>query len=258
MTDQSRGIVLILSSTMQSWGSDSKVAIRGSEDFPTLSAVIGLVRNALGAEEDRENWLSDATLSSRRDVSGSTLIDFHTIENALLSRNGSISTDPVTTMRSYLISTTFVSVLRFPGHDDMVDKVAQALQNPARPIYLGRRKCSLALPVFLGIVGEDTDDHTVLAEIPVYGVQNPAERSVTNSDCVQINYDPRATQKEFHHFQRRTTSDVPLWSKHNAGPMERSWGARTSHIVNMSPSDRLGFGPFAWKQLEKAVSELGS
>jgi CRISPR system Cascade subunit CasD len=81
--------------------------------------------------------------------------------------------------RYYLQDASFVAALS--GEDDLVDRVARALQSPHWPLFLGRRACPPAMPVFLGVASDDaatavraaplaerTDEDSlrVIAEVP--------------------------------------------------------------------------------------------
>ena len=124
-------LLLRLAGPMQSWGTDSKFDVRRTGREPSKSGVIGLVAAALGiARQDRQalQTLNGLRFGVRVDVA-------------------------YVTHRYYLSDAEFVAGLE---SDDraLLAQIAQALQAPAFPLYLGRRSCPPVGRVFLKISDE--------------------------------------------------------------------------------------------------------
>ena len=141
-------LLLRLAGPMQSWGTDSKFDVRRTGREPSKSGVIGLVAAALGiARQDRQalQTLNGLRFGVRVDREGALLRDFHTAR----PEKGT----PYVTYRYYLSDAEFVAGLE---SDDraLLARIAQALQAPAFPLYLGRRSCPPVGRVFLKISDE--------------------------------------------------------------------------------------------------------
>jgi CRISPR system Cascade subunit CasD len=109
----------------------------------------------------------------RCDKRGTRLVDYHTVGGgygypALLTARGKpkiSSGEPHTeeTWRHYLCDASFLVALR--GTSDVVDRLADAIQAPYWPIYLGRKSCLPSRPPFDG-VGNFPDLETALVAWP--------------------------------------------------------------------------------------------
>lgn len=155
-----RWLLLWFEAPLQSWGYDSKFSRRDTLEFPTKSGVLGLLLCAMGASgEQREllekfSSLKQTVLSfSNNKAKSSLLHDFQMIgagyedanpwEDLLIPKKAD-GKSPVgggtkMTHRYYLQNAVFSVLLEVPA--DMSENLANALQNPVYPIYLGRRCC---------------------------------------------------------------------------------------------------------------------
>ena len=145
MTDR---VVMLLTAPLQSWGGPAPgIYERPTETMPSLSGVIGIIANALGRRrtESIEDVAVGADLAVRADRPGRLLCDFHTIGTpgryALASNTGKQLANPVVTDRFYLSDAAFLAVYTPPPDGLSATDVLDALANPARPLYLGRRSC---------------------------------------------------------------------------------------------------------------------
>jgi CRISPR system Cascade subunit CasD len=82
--------------------------------------------------------------------------DFQTVLDTRRASNKA-NEDPVVTRREYLLDARFGIVLKLPS--EWAEKVALALQNPVWGIWLGRKCCIPAEPVYRGVW--DTEDDAV-------------------------------------------------------------------------------------------------
>ena len=160
-------VIMLLTGPLQSWGGPAPgVYERPTEAMPSLSGVVGIIANALGRK--RTDPIGDiaagASLAVRADRPGVLVNDFHTIGTpgryALVADSAKQSKNPVPTRRRYLADAAFLAVYTPPPHGKPAAEVLDALLNPFRPLYLGRRSCtpSERIAVSLTAVGKDPEE----------------------------------------------------------------------------------------------------
>ncbi len=162
-------LLLWLEAPLQSWGSDSKFGRRDTQAFPTKSGVLGLICSALGEGGEQRALLAEfaeldqtviSYVRSRRTTAGVTkqereplLRDFHMVGsgyddrdpwlNLLIPKTSegkkAVGGGTKMTYRYYLQDAVFAVALEVPA--DKAETIAQALQNPAWDVYLGRKNC---------------------------------------------------------------------------------------------------------------------
>ncbi|WP_166844623.1 type I-E CRISPR-associated protein Cas5/CasD [Isoptericola sp. BMS4] len=136
-------LLLRLAGPMQSWGSGSRFTVRGTDDAPTKSGVVGLLAAARGMRRtDPLESLLDLTFGVRADQPGTVERDFQTARAADGSRSYPL------THRYYLADAVFVAAVE--GDDDLIAGLDEALRRPAFPLYLGRRAFPPDGPVTMG------------------------------------------------------------------------------------------------------------
>lgn len=140
-------LLLRLAAPMQSWGSGSRFDVRRTEREPTKSGVIGLLAAALGRRRDESvSDLSALRFGVRIDREGTLLRDFHIAQKM---KNGKFDTSYVT-HRYYLCDAVFLAA--FESDDEaLMKRLEIALQNPAFPLFLGRRSCPPEGRLVLGV-----------------------------------------------------------------------------------------------------------
>ena len=157
-------LALLLDAPLQSWGSASRFQRRTTELHPTKSAVIGLICAAMGlakgSTEEQEVLPSLASLRMtsiampRYDVRRRTILktyrteDFHTVLKTRRA-SGKTSNDPVVTHRQYLADARFGVILA--GDRALLERVSTALQDPLWGVWLGRKSCIPARPLFVAV-----------------------------------------------------------------------------------------------------------
>ena len=164
-----RWLLLWLEAPLQSWGADSKFSRRDTLEFPTKSGVLGLVLCAMGASGEqiellaRFSNLNQTVLSFQYSkeffyLKAPLLHDFQMVgagydlnnqwqknfipkkaDGAPASGNKPGENGIKLTHRYYLQNAIFAVLLEVPA--DLTETIANALQNPVYPIYLGRRCC---------------------------------------------------------------------------------------------------------------------
>ncbi len=177
-------LLLWFEAPLQSWGSDSKFGRRDTQTFPTKSGVLGLLCSALGAGGEQREFLAEFAALNQTVISfvrgkqttdgglkqdrEPLLRDFHMVGSgydkqdpwtSLLIPKTSEGKPAVgggakMTYRYYLQDAAFAVVLEVPA--DRAEVIAQAVQNPAWDVYLGRKNCVPTDFIYRGIFDNET------------------------------------------------------------------------------------------------------
>lgn len=142
------------------------------QDFPSASALTGLIGNALGFnrwEGEKLQFLQDlliyGTRIDRRPAD--RIIDFQTAKLAKddkswttrgqpEGREGNSYTSPHLRYRHYDADAALCVALRLKSEAILtLDKIAEALAHPSRPLFLGRKACLPSQYLFGGFVEAD-------------------------------------------------------------------------------------------------------
>lgn len=136
-------LLLRISAPLQAWGYESKFETRRTSREPTKSGVIGLLASALGRSRDESvQDLNEISFGVRVDHEGELLHDYHTVK---LNESKTYVTH-----RYYLSDAVFLVGLE-SDKEELLQKLNNAVLNPAFPLFLGRRSCPPTLPLSLGI-----------------------------------------------------------------------------------------------------------
>ncbi len=156
-------LLIRLSSPLIAFGGETIDNFGVIRDFPALSMVTGLFANALGwdrGDDALHNRLQERLrMGARLEEPGSRLTDFQTAQlgandkawttwgAAEERRGGAASYDsPHLRFRDYHADLTALLAVRLEPADEAptLDAIAQALDRPQRPLFIGRKPC---LPV---------------------------------------------------------------------------------------------------------------
>lgn len=146
--------------------------------YPALSMITGMVGNALGYSHGDTDALDRLQkrlrYASRRDRAGTRKRDYQTVDlgseymdddlawttrgELQTRKGGSASSGTHIRLRDYWADSahTVALTLSPPEESPSVDAVANALQNPERPLFIGRKTCLPAVPLYLGRVRADS------------------------------------------------------------------------------------------------------
>ena len=172
-------LLLRLEGPLQSWGSRARWDVRDTSSEPTKSGVIGLLGCSLGCpvgDPRLEKLDAGLRFGVRVECPGAVLEDYQTITDFLPMANGgykksggvavslrSLESDPdarpatILSPRFYLEDAAFLVALEertSPSGERALPagltlaKIADALQAPAWPLFLGRKACIPTRPVF--------------------------------------------------------------------------------------------------------------
>lgn len=162
-------LFLWLEGPLQSWGERARWSMRDSATEPTKSGVVGLLACALGLDQDDDirELSRQLQVGARCDRPGILLKDYQTIQGPW----GTQLSD-----RYYLCDATFLVAVQ-SNDAALIERLANAVQNPVWPIFLGRKSCPPSHPPFAGM-GEYPTLKAALEAIPMTSTQK--------SDTVQV------------------------------------------------------------------------
>lgn len=141
-------LIINLTGPLQSYGNQASFDRRTTDDYPSKSAVVGLLAAALGyrRRDPRIKTLNQLHFAVRIDQVGIPLNDFQTVEWKPQTRK--------ITHRDYLQDARFVVALG-SSNGDWLDRLKAALAHPRFQLFLGRRANVPAGPLRTVIHDED-------------------------------------------------------------------------------------------------------
>lgn len=173
-----RHLLVSLESPLMAFGGETIDNYGVIRWFPSTSMLTGLLANALGwrrTERDRHQRLQDrlvfAARIDREPATGVRLTDFQTAQLSKKDqgwttrgvpegRDGGPNTydAPHLRYRDYFADMRVSVALRLEPEDETpaLDELAEALQEPARPLFIGRKPCLPSDALFGGFVQGDT------------------------------------------------------------------------------------------------------
>lgn len=171
-----KGVVLLLTGPMQSWGERAVFGQRDTLAHPTRSGIIGMIAAALGLARGADlSWADGLVVHVRADNPGLIMSDFHMVGGGYKPGTGMVTADGkprgggrpsgTITNRAYLADAAFAVTVHHDD-DDLVDQIEWALGHPHWPPFLGRKSCPPTHPVVLGVT--TTDGVDVLRSLPLY------------------------------------------------------------------------------------------
>jgi CRISPR system Cascade subunit CasD len=168
-------LLLRLRSPLVAFGGEAIDNLGVIRDFPALSMVTGLIANALGWDRGdasaHDRLQARLRLGTRLEVPGRRLTDFQTAQLAAGDkgwttwgrpeerRGGAASYDsPHLRYRDYHADMSALLVLRLEPAEEAptLQDVAQALDRPQRPLFIGRKPCLPTGRLVAGWVEADT------------------------------------------------------------------------------------------------------
>lgn len=168
-------LILRLASPLIAFGGEAIDNYGVIQDFPALSMVTGLLANALGwdrGDKAAHNRLQERLrIGSRLEQAGTRLTDFQTAQLGANDkgwttwgrpeerRGGPASYDsPHLRWRDYHADLTALVVLRLEPVEEApsLSDLAQALDRPKRPLFIGRKPCLPTGRLMAGWIEADT------------------------------------------------------------------------------------------------------
>ncbi len=193
-------LLLRLAAPLQSWGADSKFETRRTNREPTKSGVIGMLAAALGlrrSQTEELEALNKLRFAVRADREGQLLVDFH------IAKNPEKRNADYLTYRHYLQDAVFLAGIESQD-TEMLERLKNALEHPAFPLYLGRRSCPVTLPLVMGLrcgkLPEILEEEPALCErdtsesMRIIMDAEPGEYSAAVQKDVPVSFDPKHRQ----------------------------------------------------------------
>jgi CRISPR system Cascade subunit CasD len=184
-----RVVLMRLDAPLMAFGREMVDATGPTRGDPDVSLLTGLFANALGwrrEEAERHQALQDRLLHAARiDREGAALIDFQTAQLARTDKSwttrgvpegraGSAETykSPHLRYRHYCADAclTLAVTLRNPDAPPSLDELAAALDEPARPLFIGRKPCLPAGPLKIAVI-ESASLVAALDSVPAEGAR---------------------------------------------------------------------------------------
>ncbi len=230
---------------LQSWGTQSNFSVRDTGREPSKSGIIGLLCAALGRPRAAPlDDLSALAMGVRVDREGQILRDFHTagqggLQKGFLKADGKgIDSGTIISNRYYLTDAMFLVGLS--GNEQLLQTLHTALANPCWMLFLGRKACPPARPVYLpdGLQNKPLID--ALTDYPWLG-RNSTEyarltslRLILEADTIKEQESPGMKQdtplsfvKGARHFARRRSQTIFL----NELPKFRALFSRSEEVA---------------------------
>ena len=173
-----RHLILNLESPLMAFGGETIDNYGVIRPFPAASMLTGLFANALGwrrVEQERHQDLQDrlvfAARIDREPAGGARMTDFQTAQLGASDRGwttrgqpegraGGANTynAPHLRYRDYYADMRVTTAIRLDPADaePTLDELADALREPARPLFIGRKPCLPSAPLFAGFGDGDT------------------------------------------------------------------------------------------------------
>jgi CRISPR system Cascade subunit CasD len=166
MSTETAHLGIRLVGPLQAWGYGSQFSRRNTGLLPTKSAILGMCCAAMGVPRgsEREEGKLDELRRLRflaiampraprhreneeKSFPVRRIVDYHTVQKTRTAE-GKVK-DTHLTWRQYLCDASFAVVLS--GVRTTIEEVGAALQDPVWGLWLGRKSCIPAVPVFAGV-----------------------------------------------------------------------------------------------------------
>lgn len=141
-----------LTAPLQSYGNQASFNQRTSDNYPSKSAVIGIIAAAVGYRRDdaRILQLNNLLFAVRIEQSGNMMTEFQTVEY----QKSSTKTARKLTYREFIQDAVFMVAIG-SDNDHEIEKIVSALKHPKFQLYLGRRSNPPAGPLMIETYDEE-------------------------------------------------------------------------------------------------------
>ncbi len=147
-------ILLKFAGPMQSWGSDSHFETRHTDNYPSKSAVIGLIAASFGYrrnEDEKIRKLNELHFAVRIDQVGTLLRDYHI---ARKYKSDGREDRTYVSNRYYLEDAVFIVAIAHEN-EDYINEIEEALRKPYFQTFMGRRSLVLSADFIQDAFNED-------------------------------------------------------------------------------------------------------
>ena len=214
-------LIMVLQAPLIAYGDEAIDRKRPTDNFPGLAMLTGLLGNALGYRRQDADELQELqrrvayAVRTESDHPNNRIRDFHTAQLGIddkawttygkpEGRTGDRKNPVVTETRALDYMTETASVvaltLREPSTTPLLEELAEALQKPARPLFIGRKCCIPERPVFETIISADSATDALYL-IP----------GVTGQTNAQAQWDEQGHHYSFKMTHETWVSDLKDW-----------------------------------------------
>ena len=214
-------LLLVLQAPMLAYGDEAIDRRRPTDIMPGLSMLTGLLGNALGYRRQDADKLEELQTAIRyaarteRQYALGIIRDFHTARLGINdkawtaygrpeSRAGDRKNPYVTETREVDYLTESVSIVALTIEEGAgapsTEELAEAVRNPARPLFIGRKCCIPERPIFEEIVSADSTTEA-LYSIP----------AVTDGTEAQVQWDDEEQHESIRPTHVIWVSDIKDW-----------------------------------------------
>lgn len=226
-----RALVLRLDAPLMSFGGVVVDEGHPTLRFPIRSMLAGLVANAMGCDRsecDALDALQDGfQFGSRWDVAPQLLRDYHNValgsykmsrkawrhDGTLAERGGASGKATHQTQRYYWADGVLTAVLLY-ARAEHARRAALALRAPARPLFLGRKTCVPAAPLYRALIAADSVGQA-LASLPVLAIDVERRNDSPRKRSVPLEADLPDTDAALASGRAYETVDVPARLDHH-------------------------------------------
>lgn len=141
---------------LQAWGTQSDFSVRDTGREPSKSGIVGLLCAALGRpRHEPVADLAGLRMGVRVDREGQVLRDFHTAGQGAAERyQGYLQADGESVGKGTLLSNRYyladaLFLVGLTGDETLLETLHKALAQPRWMLFLGRKSCPPARPVYL-------------------------------------------------------------------------------------------------------------
>lgn len=167
---------LYLDSPLQAYGVSSKWDVRDSGNYPSKSAIIGMIACAMGLERGNsriDELAKDLQVSVRIDKPGVILNDLQTVNYPIYEVSGKIKRNRDGSEYHPLLEKEYLQDAIFTvfivGKLEVLTECFDAFQNPVWPAYLGRKCCVPSSPICVSEPEEIVDSlENYIKTSPIY------------------------------------------------------------------------------------------
>jgi len=181
-------VILRFAGPLMGFGSTMVDNIGTVQPYPALSSLAGFVANALGLEHAQVNEIQDLQTrleyAVREDVQGEIIQDYQTVDlglpgqsdktawttrGSLEQRRGGRKTQTGTHIRQRpYVADGVLTIALTLSNSSLIsyDRLVEALNAPARPLFFGRKPCVPTRPVFWGTV-KASSCASALCQVPL-------------------------------------------------------------------------------------------
>ncbi|EMM76981.1 type I-E CRISPR-associated protein Cas5/CasD [Leptospira santarosai] len=164
-------LVFRLYGPIVSWGNIAVGEYRPSDSFPTKSAIIGLISASFGFDRSEDGKISELVdsvfFATKVLAPGNLLRDYHTIQSpsnvkrVLATRKDELLdseyVETILSSRDYRTDAVYdIALSEKKRSSHSLKDIRKALLSPIHTPYLGRKSCSIALPMCPEILNSDS------------------------------------------------------------------------------------------------------